>query len=533
MRTPGDMDAWMSELRANFTVDTLRAGNSVLASVLGDRGILGKYYINSSDFPSCFSSKEATDFVKKYASGAIFVKAKTACSNCPNHRGDKCRSFGKTLVETVPYTGSPVDDIISRQATLGYVDPPLKLPPKDRLRLACTEKKKADVGFSGVANPNASSAIIPVSRLTKSSVDQMSLDASPVIATIRKSLLAGKTQDDVSRELKSKYSAELLQRTANYWGPEYREAGLYGKLYVTQDSFDTCREGAEFVKKHSSAVRVVVAGSKCSSCLFRGLGSCSVYDRPLVASLASIYNDAFVSKLRTDVTNRGADRTAAAQDLGDIKATLRHLCGLKATTNQRRVATEVSLGNSAEKSKRAGVLPKVQSGIVTATRDLLNQGLHGRKFVAALTRQYTASDVRAAFPMIKHYLTEQGIQGSYYVDPSVYPDYGVTCATLKSKFLSSPVEFVLAGPKCATCVHRSTLDASCSVLQKPLIADVPAEIRERLRSQFSEPQPAPVKPREQDFAEEYEVKPNLTLEIEPEAEGFSIQLGNALLELKK
>jgi hypothetical protein len=102
----------------------------------------------------------------------------------------------------------------------------------------------------------------------------------------------------------------------------------------------------------------------------------------------------------------------------------------------------------------------------------LNEGLYGADLGRVLTAQYDVRDIRAAREDLRAAITDQGLQGIYFIDPTVYADYGRGCKEAARIHRARQVPYVKAASKCATCVHRSSL-GQCSVLGKELVAEVP------------------------------------------------------------
>ena len=97
-------------LVSRYDRDSIKAASTVLTPVLSERGLLGRYYIEASDFPTCHTGAKAPiDFVKKHAASAPYVRAKAACVNCihagkSTAGGMTCSVLHKQLVVEVPYT---------------------------------------------------------------------------------------------------------------------------------------------------------------------------------------------------------------------------------------------------------------------------------------------------------------------------------------------------------------------------------------------------------------------------------------------
>jgi hypothetical protein len=112
-----DLNRFKAALQARFDATSIKAASSTVREVLGERGLLGRYYIEASDFPTCSNgAKGPIEFVRRFASGAKFVRAKTACGDCtqskPNTTGGcNCAVFHKQIEVEVPYTETLAQEV--------------------------------------------------------------------------------------------------------------------------------------------------------------------------------------------------------------------------------------------------------------------------------------------------------------------------------------------------------------------------------------------------------------------------------------
>lgn len=153
----------------------------------------------------------------------------------------------------------------------------------------------------GLSIDNPLSAV--ASRLESNTVDlayarSQSLEKSP---TLRR--FSSRDLKDIKRTASRRIAAgddirQVLADTANLLGEESSrvskamtklqgEVGLLGNVYIKASSYPACHQGdwTEHVAKTSRTAKYVVAGKKCSGCVFGSGGSCQMFGKSLVASV--------------------------------------------------------------------------------------------------------------------------------------------------------------------------------------------------------------------------------------------------------
>lgn len=484
------------ELLRRFTMDDLRANRSVLASAIQERGLLGKAYIDSNDFPNCHNSpKVATAFVRKHAGDAKYVIAKPSCGSCIHAKtvGSKtnCAVFHKELVPEISYTEQYANEVERREASRGKQIQASSGSPKDRVRLAIlTEAPKSpDAVYSGIgenqlARPTVSSPgavqeqLIAASSLLRKKVvaKEISVKAGPIVAFLRREMLKGRTASDLAKNLKVAFPIQVLTETRSEWEPIFKESGLFGNVYSTQEAFDECREGADFLAKHNPGVRAIVQGSKCDSCVYHKVGRCLLYGKPVIKEASDIITwetvDAVVQEHK--LANRLQPWETKTASWGGTPGE-----ALKALHNRVLTAAAPKYApgrldvfhawSGGSVSHVAGDL--VKRDIVKTARRYLNEGLYGNDLLRALKAKFEVRDLQAATEALRPIVAEHGLQGIFFVDPSVYEDYGHGCKEASTLFRSKQVPYVKLASKCGSCVHNT--NQHCGQLNKPLVSEPP------------------------------------------------------------
>lgn len=500
MQSP-DANRLRDLLLQRFDLNTLQAYRPVLAEVLQERGLLGRLYIAAADFPTCSKGhKLPGQFVRRFASEAPYVLAKDNCSGCAFAKtnpmgGQNCAVFHKEIVMDVPYTEEIAQAVEESQRAKGKEIQASTAPPKERIRLALLSENKRFVGdpngqYGGqgtayvrapvvVPQAVANERLIQASDLLKKKTTDLlnQRKATEIQAFLQREMLKGIDATEIAKGLRLSFPLEDLQATRAEWEPLFKEAGLYGHVYSTQASFDDCHTGADFLAKHSSSVRAIVEGPKCSSCIYHKVSRCMLYGRAVVASPEALYTPETVAAVILENTTasrlspvEGKVASSAGSPREQLKAIHRMIRrdGLAVPQGGGRLdIVKGFYGNTPETPTDPMRQPEV-----VAARRFLNEGLYGNKLRLALRLKFEPAQLIAAQETLRSVLAEQGLQGIYYVDPSVYADYGSGCEEAMRLHRARNIRYAKVGPKCAGCVLQ-TQPGFCSKLGKELVVEPP------------------------------------------------------------
>lgn len=483
-------------LTSRYDGTMLQMAKTALAEVFAERGLLGRFYVAAADFNDCNrGSKNASEFVRRYAQNAPYVLAKQACNDCryrqvAGNGVSHCGVFHKQIVPEVPYTDSQATQVEKRQASLGKPVTASTGTPRERIQRAfLADAATQATSFTGqqqyvppVQAINTGEVLIAASNLTKkrdieAQQKVAAVRARPIVAMLRREMLKGRNRGELSHALRLAFDVRELEATKSEWAPIFHEAGLYGSLYTTQASFDDCREGADFINRHSSKVRAVVAGSKCNGCIFNKVGRCMMYGRKLVATAEELYTTEMVATVLDEYRMAGnLPYEAARMHWGTTpvealkalhEAATAPLAGPTASVRTNIEKAFYGMGRQAQ----TGDLTKRE--IVKYASRYMNEGLYGSDLLEALKSRFSASDLTATRAELKVVLAEQGLQGIRFVDPTIYDDYGKGCHEASRLHRSrSAVQYLKVGSKCSSCVHQ-TRPGFCSNINKQLVVDVP------------------------------------------------------------
>jgi hypothetical protein len=306
--------------------------------------------------------------------------------------------------------------------------------------------------------------------------------ARPMVALLRREMLKGHDLAELANTLKHAFQSTDLDTAKPYLEPLLREAGLYGVIYSTQDSFTDCREGADFLATHNPGVKGIVAGHKCSGCVYSKMSRCLMYGKPLVKEASDLYTSEMVEKVALEYRTAGLYR--ADHNIGDEPQTNREKLAALHTearaqihrqrmTPAQRMAQSLAQGHMMNRSDTGGQTSSLtKRDIVKTARRFLNEGLYGQDLLAALKSRFDVRSLTASTSDLRAVIAEQGLQGIHYVDPTVYDDYGKGCREAASLHRSRLVPYLKQGAKCGSCVHQSK-PGHCSVINKSLVEEPP------------------------------------------------------------
>lgn len=485
-------------LLSRFDRTTLNMGRTALASVFAERGLLGRFYVASSDFPNCAKGgSKDSDFVRRFAGEARFVLAKTACGGCTHHQvvsgASHCGVFHKQIVMEVPYTEDLAVEVEKAQIARGKVVQASSASPRERIQKAfLAEAVNTTPSFTGqtqatqkpISTGNVEQNLITVASLMKkrNEAEQIHVAqerARPIVAFLKREMLKGYGPEELVRSLRLAYDLRELQATKAEWEPVFREVGLFGAVYSTQEAFADCREGADFLAKHGSKTRAIVAGNKCGSCVYAQASRCMMYGRRLIREASEVLTSETVSSVIEEHKTAGRLPFDAARvkwgstPVEALKAIHKtaSLPQLSPAAQNLRSAVEKAFHGAGPQSSVGNEL--TMRNVVKVAREYLNEGLYGEDLGEALKVRFEIRDIVAAGALLRPVLAEQGLQGIKYIDPTVYDDYGAGCKEASRKHRSrSGVKYAKIGDKCGTCVHH-TRPGFCSVLSKELVVEPP------------------------------------------------------------
>jgi hypothetical protein len=479
-----DPSKFKDELTKRFGLEPLQKHRTVLADVLKERGLLGRLYIAAEDFPSCDQGGKQAEFVQKYAGKARYVLAKKACEGCSyankTPTGTHCGVFHKEIKLEVPYSDELADAIEQTQKCCGGCK---TANPKERIRNAfltpLTSRVKSRYEGQGIRRSVETPVQEVATHLAKSieaaQEKQAEINARPIIAFLHREMVKGLSREELVKSLRIAFSTDLLTNTHKHWGPIFKEAGLYGVVYTKQASFDDCHKGADFLAKHNSGVRAIVAGEKCGSCIYNKI-RCLLYGKSLIRNASEVITQDTVEAVLLE--HRTAGRLPPMDDKipwGDTPANA--LVAIHEATRNVSLPQIAPVRMGFMQGFHGQEVGPVTSGltrrdIVRQASKYMNEGLYGQDLLEVLKTRFEVRDLVAAKAELQPVLAEQGLQGIFYINPTVYNDYGKGCEEAARLHRTRLVGYVKQGPKCGSCVNQ-VQNGFCSKINKQLVDEPP------------------------------------------------------------
>jgi hypothetical protein len=473
-------------LYAEYSPADIKLAAKAIKSVLGERHLLGNLYINASNFPKC-SQDNSRDrkIVANTARTAKFVIAKNECSGCVCNRSGQCSAFKKTIVSSVPYGKRLAND-------LGLVK--LNVPTDDQ----SAWKEAIRSGIAASESHHSNDGVKTVSTQQpkyKPVYDQSTVDAylsaprepkysgpSSVYFKYARRMMEG--HDD--REFLLASGDESLKRLA-------LDYGLLGKTYLDLDAFESCKDALNFVISTKRVPSYVLRRhATCGHCHGISGGACDKlcsvskfvtnevpYNKETLASaLKSAVRESRLDRKEADVL---LQKMASVQDIRPI---------VKAINTYRPNPNKVIVSNSHPKgfygSTNELVAPREIDELELENHigRLLNLGYSGTKLASSILSKYSKEDLKPFSHVSARHASNVGIQGHYFLDPTVYSDYGKGCAEGAGLFRKKGALNVLASTNCTGCTLQ-TSPGWCSKYSKTLIRSVPESVVASYSKQLS------------------------------------------------
>ncbi len=562
------------DLLKSFLYQDILQHKKVIGKWFKERGLLGGHYILAEDFDGCVNRQDPRDFVKRHANTATYLIRKSACDGCVKARTAPsgrpyCDTFSKTLVDEPFYT----DHLATNYEQFLYdrgrdVKVASDGSPRDRIQKAFLSKYKA----SEVKDPEKpiqdnSWYVRPASapgkvhlKVIQSSADRYEDEALSVLsgekkaseakkdfsefklaqqgAEVRKvlarELLRGLPIKETLNSLKVAFPVSVLQETKPYWKDLYAQAGLFGTVYVAESEFDSCVDTAKFLSRQSTLVSTVVAGDRCGSCVHNKVGFCKIYKKPLVETIDGAVTEKVAENVVEKYETLGfIPKGVVGFEENPVKTlkTAYNLLNKTSPKNEMVSSVQAYQAFTGGPATQEVVVTKGRiNSIVRYASQAINNGIFGKPLSNMLIQNFGEDSVRASLSELKPVLAKQGVEGVYYVDPTVYKDYGNGCDTLARFHKNTKVSTLKEGPKCNGCVFQ-VKKGSCSKVSKTLEGNpkLPENISEVKKSAilatFSSPEVF-MGNRGDTILEQYEVKTSsLDFELNPVAPAFDVELG--------
>ena len=491
-------DQIQKRLQLEFSVGQLRAAANGIRDILMERGVLGTVYINASHFPKCAQKGPHRQFAARFAKRALFILAKDECGGCVHGKGGKCGSFGKRIVDEVPYTQRVYAHYLPQLASerrIAADDVPSAadyrpggLPMSDRER-----KERLRAAFNRAPIAMSAGPVMTVrqqARPVRPTIteqdrqdyrDRQAIAAdvdpmpSPIYLLAARKIMAGSV--DPSSLVAS--SDPEVRRLAH-------EHGILGHTYLDADALGGVRSTIDLIRA-------------------RGLNPDFVLVRQASMDVRSSEAYASLMKLTTEIVSRRLDIGRAlfisacnrAREHGRMTEQQTDMAVKNAPDGSDwiRLTAQANLYRAPERGRLVNVsmaprgklyygepgrilssAPMDPEEIRRTISHYMNTGLSGKRLQATILKRYSHDDLRQVPEVGRRLAADDGVQGVYFVDPTAYRDYGRGCSD-GAKFRKREVPYIFAGSSCTGC-RNQTAPAWCNKYSKKIIRQVPEKIRQ-------------------------------------------------------
>jgi len=489
-------------LASEFGLGDLQAAQADIESVFSESGVLGNVYVNASHFPRCAQVGAHREFVAKHGKRALFVLSKPDCVGCVHNVGGRCSSFKKRIVDQIPYDEETYAHYLPQLVSEHRASAADAPPSPGALQMSDQERKeRLRAAFTRVPvlpRPNPVQTIRHQAKPAKPAITEQDIQdfwrrkssagsvepmPSSIYLTAAKRIMLG-TAD-----------ARLLIASLD---PEVRklalEHGLLGHTYLDGDALGGPRAALDLISSRNLSPDFVLFRKTYSDQI-------SVDALPKLFQLTEVTSirptigrDAFVqacSRAYKDGRMSAEQMRAAIKNAKDGSPWARLVS--QANLYVPPIATPEVAASSAPRgsfyygdtseSRNSSMNP---DEVRRTIAHMMNTGLYGKALRSAILARYARSDL-AQVPEVGHSLAvDDGVQGFYFVDPTIYRDYGKGCSDGSKLFRKQGADRVLAGPSCTGCMYQ-TAPSWCNKYAKQIIRQIPDEERRQAAERRSLP----------------------------------------------
>lgn len=465
------------KLRLEFSPQQLKLVSPIATKLVEEKHLIGNVYIDSNHYPKCATSVPLQKFVNKYAKRALYVLAKDQCADCVcNHQGT-CSAFKKKIVASVPYNNQTlanyVQDFINQKRISSEELKPFPVSPE-------SIKNILKIGFS--RSPvlyKEPIQTIQTFKQTKITPTEAQMDefinrrlAKPVSMPDPMYLIAAK-QLMLNQSTTSIFSSSssVIKSLSN-------EYGLIGYTYLDADALGGCRQTVSHIRSRNLKPDFVILRSMASEIddtAFNELRQTTkiVVEKPVITKdhfLASIERAIITNRISIDqasvITNNIKDDMNWSKLTAEMNLYIptidKPVQKYSSTTFKRHIESKTI--ETADPDK-----------IYYDISNFMNSGKSGRSLQSAILSTYTVNDLKPFRQMISNFDQLDGIQGNFFIDPTIYADYGKGCLIGSKSFKKNHVNNIMAGTSCMGCTSQIK-PGWCSRYQKTLIRSIPDQV---------------------------------------------------------
>jgi hypothetical protein len=501
------------KLRSEFAERYLVQNQSIIASIMEEKGMLGKVYIDASHFPHLASNSAERKGVLALCKQAKFVIGGCGgLSGCNCHKTGYCALYGgKRVVQNVPY------------------GPKLAAMYNCRIGSALPQTQKS------WKKAIQESILSPITKIMDpvQTIQQQPIQVKPVVSSKDIENYLSRREAGVPVTPGPQYMKFARRMMIGYndmqmllasTDPELRalagEFGLLGHSYFDIDAIGGCKNALKVISsKNIQPSYFIRRTAQCPACKCLNGGGCHQLKQmgEIIPSKPPVTREVYVAALRQAhvqgrITAVQLDAAAKMSDKADwvrLTAQVNLYKPISQTTDAyagAKVSAFYGTRPESDSLKSTLVMDKVRRVV----SHLMNTGLRGKQLQEAVANVYSDLDL-AKLPKIQTRLaSDDGVQGQYFIDPTAYNDYGKGCNDGAKLFRKRGAPNILASDGCIGCTLQ-TAPGWCSKFAKPLITQVPAEVREQVAAKRSLPLVNNIS--KVDPSDKYELKSELKVDL--------------------
>lgn len=487
-----------ARLQAEFGPKEIRIAGPEIKKLFLERGVLGNVYIDAKHFSRCAQEGPHKKFVAKYASKAQFVLAKDNCNGCVHQKLGRCEIFKKRIVSSVPYD----------RKTLAHYAPGLiserRLASMERIPSSEQEIKetlRSAFNRTPVARGESPQTIQHHPQSVKPKVTEEDYERywaqqgrqaaekmpGPMCLVASKRMMLGQVNP---ASMKASSDAEIRKLADEY--------GILGHTYLDVDALGSYNEVVRLISSKRLTPDFVLWRDPDNSEARVKLSQIV----PVLSKLPDLGKQYFISACERALRE---NRMTSAQVEAAIK-------NAPENANWRRLMAQANLYTPPAEARKVAIPTaspgtlyrgSTQKETVVINPDevrkfishQMNLGLSGSKLKAAILSKYTPQELQQVPEIGQRLAGYDGVQGVYFIDPSIYPDLGKGCAIGAKQFRKRGAAYLLASNACTGCMQQ-TAPAWCNKYAKKIIRQAAADsIKasvDQKRKQASPPPTAPI-----------------------------------------
>lgn len=474
-------------LQSEFDIDTIKASEPQVREVWEERGLLGNVYINAVHFPRCAQKGPAQAFVNRTAKDALYVLAKDQCTGCVHNNCGRCGVFKKYIVNSVPYN----------MRTLAHYVP--QLQSEGRIGAVSITKESA-LDIKKILQAAFLKSPVQAREIAPQTIQHLPIPVKPVVSQAdyeafwaRQSSGRQEKMPSVMHQLASR---RMMQNAADVNALRAssdveirilsREHGILGYTYLDVDALGGFKATLNLIQSKNLTPDFVLARTEKvdddDSRVQLTRITRIVSSKPVIGKefFLSACERAVHEKRMTTQQLSSVIKNASKADWDWVHMTAQanlHKPEIKAVANVS-TAPKSSLHHLSSRSDVPATVDTYE--MYRNISRMMNTGLHGRALQAQILKQYAPEDLKQMEPNNHQRLVAaEGIQGVYFIDPTVYSDYGKGCLAGSQHFRKRGASYLLASGSCTGCMHQ-TAPSWCNKYSKRMIRQIPDSVKQEI-----------------------------------------------------